>query len=156
MKTRTAIACRTCEATPADRGDSISPNAIEYTCSTCLCTGGMATTRQTPIRTTSTSKCHLRTCLGHTDERTAEVICTRCRRTYWTPIRPASLPDPQDFTCRRCQVVLAGGNAVDPLVTVTPERLERLQAARARIWQGKQAHKTPEPGTDLSRPLEAN
>ena len=47
---RTArLTCRSCGATPDQRGDQVSPAAFDYTCSTCLCTGGMAS--RTPVTT---------------------------------------------------------------------------------------------------------
>jgi hypothetical protein len=68
--------------------------------------------------------------------RIVEADCARCDRTLW----PAG-PVPEGWICHRCRAVLAGRNAVDPLVIVTPERLERLararQASRALIRQGK-------------------
>lgn len=76
-------------------------------------------------------KCNVPSCLGHADERTAEVICTRCQSQRWTLVRPASAPDPDAFLCHRCRVLLAGGNVVDPLVTLTPAKLEALSRARA-------------------------
>lgn len=75
------------------------------------------------------------TCLGHADQRTAGVTCSRCHGTRWMLVRPASAPDPS-YTCQRCTHVLAGYQAVaDPLgVRVSPEaraaRVEGLRRAR--------------------------
>jgi hypothetical protein len=57
-------------------------------------------------------------CLGHADERTAEVICSRCAGRRWVLVRPRSAPDPSPYLCRRCRAVLDGARHVlDPLVT---------------------------------------
>lgn len=75
------------------------------------------------------------------DERTAEVICTRCHGTRWALVKPASSPDPT-YTCLRCRAVLAGRNVVDPLVT--PEARERLARARqASPGQFRQRKEAP-------------
>jgi len=58
-------------------------------------------------------RCHIPSCLGHADERTAEVACARCAGQRWILVRPASAPDPTDFVCIRCKAVLAGRNASD-------------------------------------------
>jgi DNA-directed RNA polymerase subunit RPC12/RpoP len=69
----------------------------------------------TPTR--RSSRCHVPHCLGHADERSAAVTCTRCQGQRWVLVKPASAPDPTDYVCIRCRAVLAGRNASDPLVT---------------------------------------
>ncbi len=39
-------------------------------------------------------KCHIPSCLGHADERTAEATCTQCQGHRWVLVKPASAPDP--------------------------------------------------------------
>jgi hypothetical protein len=73
-------------------------------------------------------QCHVPNCLGHSDERTAAVFCSRCQGPRWTLVKPASAPDPLDYVCIRCRAVLAGRPAADPLPT--PETLERLARGR--------------------------
>jgi len=78
------------------------------------------------------SHCSTSNCLGHADERTAEVLCSRCGGTYWTPVRPASAPDTTSYRCARCTRVLASDpNVVDPLGRPwSPERLARARESR--------------------------
>jgi hypothetical protein len=82
-------------------------------------------------------KCHIHSCLGHADERTVDVVCTRCGGQRWTVVHPAAAPDPADYLCLRCSLALAGGNVLDPLVTDA----RRAHLARIRhdqpIGQGK-------------------
>ncbi len=77
-------------------------------------------------------RCERPGCLGHADERTAEVRCQRCRGKRWILVRPASAPDPE-YTCQRCEAVLAGKNAADPLGT------EAQRASPGRFGAGFQA-----------------
>jgi hypothetical protein len=83
--------------------------------------------------------CHILNCLGHFDERTAELRCTRCERQLWILIRPSNAPDPVGYLCQRCRVALAGRNVIDP--RVTDGRRAQLAQARNRhdlpIQQGK-------------------
>jgi hypothetical protein len=84
------------------------------------------------------SRCSVATCLGHAAQRTAEVVCARCRGLRWAPDpiipltpdgRVAGPPIPLvlPYTCHRCRAVLAGQRATDPLVS--PERRAQLSAA---------------------------
>jgi hypothetical protein len=57
-------------------------------------------------------RCHITSCLGHADERTAEVACARCTGQRWILVRPATAPD-HPYTCLQCRAVLAGRNASD-------------------------------------------
>ena len=57
---------------------------------------------------------------------TFQVTCTRCRQTRWVYMAEA----PTKFVCQRCQAVLAGRNAVDPLPTVGQRERGRRLAAR--------------------------
>ena len=81
-------------------------------------------------------RCHIPSCLGHADERTAEVACARCQGQRWILVRPATAPDPTDYRCLRCVRVLSGyPNVIDPLRTpASPEanaaRVEGLRRAR--------------------------
>lgn len=86
------------------------------------------------MKSTALTKCHISNCLGHHDERTAAVRCTRCERQLWTLIRPASAPDPSGYFCLRCRAALAGRNVVDPLVT---------DARRAQLAQARNRHDQP-------------
>lgn len=61
--------------------------------------------------------CRVSNCLGHADERSAEVVCVRCRGRRWILVKPASAPDPTEYSCHRCRAALAGKNAADPLAT---------------------------------------
>ena len=79
-------------------------------------------------------RCHIPSCLGHADERTAEVACARCACQRWILVRPATAPDPTDYICIRCKAVLAGKNASDSLVT--PERRARLVEGIAKRRSG--------------------
>jgi hypothetical protein len=86
------------------------------------------------------TKCSVPNCLGHADQKTVEVACVRCHDRKWVPDpifpltlggRPDGPPIPLElpYTCVRCRAVLAGRNAVDPLV---PDRLDDAKkAARA-------------------------
>lgn len=56
--------------------------------------------------------CYVPRCLGHADERTAEVSCIRCQGQRWVLVTPQSAPDPTDYFCQRCRAVLAGKNAI--------------------------------------------
>jgi len=88
------------------------------------------------------SRCSVAACFRHAAQRTAEVICARCRRLRWVPdpiipltpdARVAGPPIPLvlPYTCQRCRAVLAGQRATDPLVS--PERRAQLtEAARTR------------------------
>jgi hypothetical protein len=60
-------------------------------------------------------RCHIPSCLGHADERTAEVACARCAGQRWILVRPATAPDPTDYVRIRCKAVLAARNASDPV-----------------------------------------
>jgi DNA-directed RNA polymerase subunit RPC12/RpoP len=58
-------------------------------------------------------RCHIPSCLGHADERPAEVACTRCQGRRWVLVSQAS-PDPTGYTCIRCRAALAGRSVIDP------------------------------------------
>ena len=82
-------------------------------------------------------RCHIASCLGHADERTAEVACSRCQGQRWTLVRPATAPDPTDYVCIRCKAVLAGRNASDPVGSQAQQDAraqagERLRERRAQ------------------------
>jgi hypothetical protein len=47
-------------------------------------------------------KCRTSSCLGHADERSAEVRCIECHGTRYVLVRPPSAPDPS-YTCTRCR-----------------------------------------------------
>jgi hypothetical protein len=77
--------------------------------------------------------------LGHADQQSVEVMCTRCKGQRWIPMpyipldRQGRAGAPQaltegGFVCARCRGVLARRNVADPLPT--PETLERLAQAR--------------------------
>jgi hypothetical protein len=91
-------------------------------------------------------KRHIPSCLGHADERTSDVRCTRCDRQLWTLIRPASAevskwrPDTVAYLCQRCRAALAGRNVIDPMVT--DARRAQLTQARNRPDQEIQQAKT--------------
>jgi DNA-directed RNA polymerase subunit RPC12/RpoP len=91
--------------------------------------------------------CGVSNCLGHADERTAEVVCTRCRGRRWVLVKPASAPDPTDYTCRRCRAVLAGTNASDPLVT------EAQRAAGRRLMRENRHDQPIQPANKAPIPL---
>jgi hypothetical protein len=79
-------------------------------------------------------RCHVSNCLGHADERTAEVTCSRCQGQRGILVRPASAPDPS-YVCARCTRVLAGYvNVKDPLAS--PEVRARLQEITRRRLAG--------------------
>jgi hypothetical protein len=61
-------------------------------------------------------KCHIPSCLGHAEERTEQVTCTRCGGQRWTLV-PNGQPVLEEYTCTRCRAVLAGRNAADPMVS---------------------------------------
>ena len=107
------------------------------------------------------SKCHIRRCLGHADQRSVEVICTRCTGQRWIPMpylpldRHGRAGAPQNlteggFVCARCRGVLARRNVVDPLPT--PETLERLAQARQSnpggLFHRKEAPRTNSEAAD--------
>ena len=71
-------------------------------------------------------RCHIPSCLGHADERTAEVACARCAGQRWILVRPATAPDPTNYLCIRCKAALAGKSASDSVGS------QAQQDARAR------------------------
>lgn len=79
-------------------------------------------------------RCHVSNCLGHADERTAEVRCTRCQGVRWVVVTPIPAPDPTGYVCRRCQAAVTGRYVVDPLPT------EANRAAGARLQAGRNRH----------------
>jgi hypothetical protein len=81
-------------------------------------------------------KCSQGRCLGHAQERTEEVLCTRCSKPRWVLVA-GEAPTPTDYTCQRCRAVMAGKNAVDPLVVATEGQLDRLSRARAVRLAGR-------------------
>jgi hypothetical protein len=91
---------------------------------------------------------HLPSCLG---QRTVEVVCARCHGTKWVPDpvlplttdgRVAGPPIPLvlPYTCHRCRAVLAGRNAVDPIVEApTPAQVAARAASGARLRAARAA-----------------
>ena len=89
--------------------------------------------------------CKVARCLGHAPQQTVEVVCVRCQGTKWVPDplipltadgRVAGPPVPLvlPYTCHRCRAVLAGRNAVDPIVEApTPAQVASRVAAGARL-----------------------
>jgi len=89
--------------------------------------------------------CNRTGCLGHPDQRSVEVICSRCKGTRWTLVRPSSADVPAGWSCRRCTVALAGGIVADPVAS--PARVEALRKARAsQSYSLGRAQKTPRHG----------
>ena len=100
-------------------------------------------------------------CLGHAPQITVEVVCVRCHGTKWVPdplipltadgrVAGPPIPLALPYTCHRCRAVLAGRNAVDPLVeapspaqvaarAAAGARLRALRASRAAIPAGNEA-----------------
>jgi len=59
-------------------------------------------------------RCHIPNCLGHADQRTAEVTCARCSGSRWIPITPA----PDELHVRPVRQGSAGDTDVrDPLAS---------------------------------------
>ena len=87
--------------------------------------------------------CRVSNCLGHADERPAEVACARCRGRRWILVKPASAPDPARYRCQRCRAALAGKNAADPLATdaqrAAGQRLARENRHDEEFQPAKQA-----------------
>jgi hypothetical protein len=91
--------------------------------------------------------CHVSSCLGHADERTAAVACARCQGPRWTLTKRASAPDPLDYACTRCRAVLAGRSAADPLVT------DAQRAAGRRLGRENRHDQPIPPGKEAPIPL---
>jgi hypothetical protein len=83
--------------------------------------------------------------------RTVEVVCARCHRTVWVPdpilpltrdgrLAGPAVPLDLPTTCRRCRAVLAGRNALDPIVTApSPALLASRAAAGVRLRAARTA-----------------
>jgi hypothetical protein len=107
--------------------------------------------------------CTVARCLGHAAQTTVEVVCVRCRGTKWVPdplipltadgrVAGPPIPLALPYTCHRCRAVLAGRNAVYPIVeapsaalvasrAAAGARLRALRASRAAIPTGNEAPK---------------
>jgi DNA-directed RNA polymerase subunit RPC12/RpoP len=85
-----------------------------------------------------------KSCLGHADERTAEITCVRCTGQRWILVRPASAPDPE-YTCTRCRRVLTGDAHVrDPLASAE-SMARRPASATTRHRTAPGATQEPDP-----------
>jgi hypothetical protein len=105
-----------------------------------------------PLSPKPMPKCPAPRCLGHADERSAAVVCSRCAGRRWVLVRPRSAPDPDPFTCQRCTAVLAERDALDPLAAAASPA---QQAARALAGERlRKAHssgrRAPEPSPEPS------
>jgi len=89
--------------------------------------------------------CKVARCLGHAPQTTVEVVCARCHGTKWVPdplipltadgrVVGPPIPLVLPYTCHRCRAVLAGRNAVDPIVEApSPAQVAARAAAGARL-----------------------
>ena len=73
-----------------------------------------------------------------TAEKTWEVTCTRCKGKRWTWAIERDL----GYVCIRCRAVLAGKNAVDPLVEITPARRAGYDRSLEARLRGLRSRKT--------------
>jgi hypothetical protein len=103
------LPCRGCGKTPQETGDMVSSNVRDYLCSTCI--GFQDEDYRYPDGTElpvlKIDAVSMPTRASHAQPK--GVSCTRCGESRW-PTSPMTLP----YVCRRCRVVLAGGNAEDP------------------------------------------